>query len=513
MIDRLIRGPGAIFLALGCYLLFITGMSVPMTGDQKVYLSIALEMRERGDWIIPHLFGRANFLKPPLQYWATLVGWNLSGFNLAGALLPSVAALLASAWMVRRISRQKSFLPFLFFCSMISSMTYGTTGQMEIWVVLFYCLSWFFWQEQRQIAAWVSTGILSWVKGPLYPALWVFSAVLEKTLRRNLRECARPRFLAGVLLGVGIGVSWYAVAARTHFDEVLAVFWMRENLGKLSTPQGSMAGLWAEFFATLFPLLPWLVLSVLSGDFRARWKENRVFWISFGLVPAVFFSVFPYRVNTYLFLLTPLAVWMMSIETPRVSRRVRFIAGSMVAVAALLLLALVFRLHAGGWIGGGLLAGALAAISLWASGHFNLNPAPVAAGSLFLVTVIRIAGVGIGEWDLKGLRDYQRANPAEIAYLIDREDIWHEFGLVSAALGAPVQRLANTEAMSGWLASGRSMILSDEQEARTRGLLCADWIRLKRRIRFPLKELLIHGLPIDSPDLHRVFHLCKKPAS
>ncbi|NDG83811.1 MAG: hypothetical protein EBX52_02090, partial [Proteobacteria bacterium] len=440
MIDRLIRGPGAIFLVLICYLIWISGMSVPMTGDQKVYLSIALEMKERGEWIIPYLFGRANFLKPPLQYWATLTGWNLLGFGLAGALLPSVAALIGSAFLVRRLSGGKSFLPLLFYCSMISSMTYGTTSQMEIWIVFFYTLAWFFWLHQRRILAWVATGVLSWVKGPLYPALWTGSIVLERFLAKKGRECLRPRFIAGGLLGVLIGISWYLLAARTHLDEVLAVFWMRENLGKLSTPQGSMGGLWAEFLGTLFPLLPWMMLSAGSRQIRQRWKENRTFWLAYGLLPAVFFSLFPYRVNTYLFVLTPLAVWMMGEERPESPRLLRQLVNLLVGLSGVVLLGLVFRLHAGHWISSVILVAAVVGLGIWAYGHLRLSPAAVGVGSLFLVTVIRLAAIEIGEWDLKALRTYRSLNPGPIAYLIDHEDIWHEFGLVSAALESPIAR-------------------------------------------------------------------------
>jgi 4-amino-4-deoxy-L-arabinose transferase-like glycosyltransferase len=91
MFDRLIQrlggGPFAVPFVLGFYLILLWNMSVPMTGDQKVYLSIALEMRERGEWIIPYLFERANFLKPPLQYWTTLLGWKILGFSLFGLSL------------------------------------------------------------------------------------------------------------------------------------------------------------------------------------------------------------------------------------------------------------------------------------------------------------------------------------------------------------------------------------------------------------------------------------------
>ena len=70
LLNRLWRHPGHLIWILPAYLPFLGKMSVPLTGDQKVYLSTALEMRESGSWLIPKLFGESSYYKPPLQYWA-----------------------------------------------------------------------------------------------------------------------------------------------------------------------------------------------------------------------------------------------------------------------------------------------------------------------------------------------------------------------------------------------------------------------------------------------------------
>jgi 4-amino-4-deoxy-L-arabinose transferase-like glycosyltransferase len=513
MIERAIRWPGAILLVLVLYGLFLWKMSVPMTGDQKVYLSIALEMKERGEWIIPYLFGRANFLKPPLQYWATLIGWNGFGFNLFGALIPSVLAMIAAGWVTRRIAGSRNSVTFLFFCSTLSTMTYGTTGQMEIWIVLFYATAWLLWLEGRTLLAWIVTGMMSLVKGPLYPALWVFTVILHQGMSGKKRELLKPRFGMGLILGIGIGLFWYGLAARTHLQEMLNVFLLRENVGKLSTPQGSPLGLWSEFLGTLFPLLPWLILSLASTEFRVKWQKNRVFWISFGLFPAAFFTFFPYRVNTYLYLLAPLAVWMMADETPTVNPRLKRGVNGGVALIALVLAVLGIRLYAGAWMSALLTGAFLISLGFWLGAHLKLKPSWVAVSSLLLVSCIRLAAIEIGEWDIQGLRAAHRSNPAPLAYWIDREDIWHEFGLVSAALSTPISRLKFEEERNTWVKSGNLLILSDEQDAIAQGLKCVDWVRLKKRLKFPLTQLFLKGLSIEDSTLHRIYHVCQAPSS
>jgi 4-amino-4-deoxy-L-arabinose transferase-like glycosyltransferase len=239
-----------------------------MTGDQKVYLSIALEMRERAEWLIPYLFGEANFLKPPLQYWATLAGWSVFGLGLFGALFPSVLALVGCSFLVGRIRNTDSWIPMIFFGSTLASMTYGTTAQMEVWVVFFYLLAWFLALKGRLGTAFVAVGVLSWVKGPLYPVLWGVSWILYQFLEGRSKEVLSLRFFGKALLGVAVGLSWFVAAAAKFPDEVMGVFFRRENLEKLNTSQGTAFGLWAEFLGTLFPLLPWLLVSI--GDASVR---------------------------------------------------------------------------------------------------------------------------------------------------------------------------------------------------------------------------------------------------
>ena len=488
------------------YAATLFGMSVPLTGDQKVYLSIALEMKEKGSFLIPYLFDRANFLKPPFQYWMTLLGWQVFGFNLFGALVPSVIAIVISAVLVKKLSGEKSNLSALVFASTLATMTYGTTAQMEIWIVAFYLGAWAFYLNQKLFWTFLTVGVMAWIKGPLYPALFVFSIVLKEAYAKNLRSLFTAKFLLSLLMGLLVGLLWYFAAALTHFDELRDVFLGRENFGKMQTAQGSIFGLWGEFIGTLFPVTLLVIASLFDPAIRLRFQKQKLFWISYALFPALFFTFFPYRVNTYLYLLTPLVAWI-ALEKPNPKNSIRYVLFAFSAIFTVVAFVLLFRLANGGWITGVLAFVIAATLVVWSYSHFRMRGTYIAIASMVLVCMIRVGATEIGEWDLKPLRT---AKAPSYAYLIEpvQEDIWHEFGLISAAMAEPIARVHNESEERAFLEKGGSIILSDEQTALA-GSRCEPWRRLKRRIKFPIKKLITEGLSIEDPDLHRTFQICR----
>jgi 4-amino-4-deoxy-L-arabinose transferase-like glycosyltransferase len=493
-----------------CYALGLWGLSVPLTGDQKTYLTIALEMRERGELIIPTLFGEPNFLKPPLQYWATLIGWAIFGFGLWGALLPSVLALIGASDVVGRLSARNDALAGTLFAGTLASMTYGTTAQMEIWVVLFYCWAWHLWWQGRVFPAFVVTGVMSWIKGPLYPVLWVLSITLEAALGGGLRPfLGKRRFWIALSTGVMIGLSWYLLAARTHYREMMDMFFLRENLGKVSTSHGTPWGLWGEFIGTLFPILIAFATVLPTPEFREAWKRNRSRWVAYSTVPALFFTLFPYRVNTYLYLLTPVVVWML-VEAGEGFKRHARVAGWIALIAGGGLLLFVLRMVTGGWIGFALGGGFAALIPCWVLAHFRGSLRGVALTSVAMVSLIRVAAVGIGEGDLAGLRNALELWPdSAFAYVMPQKDIWHEVGMMSAATGKRLQVLKTRADAEQHLRSGGVLILDGLDLPNDPTLRCLDWVRLRKRVKFPIREFLLRGLPVSDPSLHRVLKLCR----
>ena len=498
------------FLILALYCIGLWRISVPLTGDQKTYISIALEMKSKSSFLIPYLFDRPNFLKPPFQYWMTLVGWEVFGFSLFGTLIPSVIALVGSAFFVKRLSGEKSILSAIVFSSTVATMTYGTTAQMEIWIVLFYLIGWYLYLKEKTFAGFGVVGMLAWIKGPLYPVLFVVSLVFKAFLEKSGTLILKRKFLLPLLLGVVIGLLWYAAAAFYEYNLLRDVFLSRENFGKISTPQGTPFGLWREFLITLFPINLLILASVFDPLFKLRWQKNKSFYLAYSLIPGLFFTFFPYRVNTYLYLLTPLVSWF-SVLKPNPPKAIQvFIqfSSSLISVVAIFL---IFRLSVGGWLSIYLGCALSLTFLAWTYSHYKFEGIWIGVSSLILVNLFRLGATEVGEWDLKTLKKTQSS---EFAYLIEpnQEDIWHELGLISTAIGHPIKRVKSEVEEKVFLESGGTLILSDEQNPLPNfpvNTHCNPWIRLKRRVKFPILKLLTTGLSIESPELHRIFKLCQ----
>ena len=67
-------------------------------------LETAREMRERGDYLVPHLLGQPRYEKPPLLYWITAAGYAVTGSinelcgRVPGALFATACAVAADCW-------------------------------------------------------------------------------------------------------------------------------------------------------------------------------------------------------------------------------------------------------------------------------------------------------------------------------------------------------------------------------------------------------------------------------
>src|SRR5436309_8021162 len=84
----------ALLMALSLPFLFLK-LGMPLLDpDEGLYASIAQEMLQRGDWVIPHVNGLPYLEKPPLYFWLTAgTMWLVGPAEWVGAVWCALAIL------------------------------------------------------------------------------------------------------------------------------------------------------------------------------------------------------------------------------------------------------------------------------------------------------------------------------------------------------------------------------------------------------------------------------------
>lgn len=497
-------------------------MSVPLTGDQKVYLSTAIEMENAGSTLVPLLFGEPSYYKPPLQYWATIAGIRQWGFSLFGALLPSVLmawiAALSIGGIATRLfpeSRGLGTRSAVWFLACLGTATYGITAQMEIYLVALNSLCWLLalmYLDRTPVErlrnpwalylAWIVAGVGAWTKSPLYSALWGVGFWAHLAFNREWREFKNPHHWLAFVVGSLVGASWFALVLSLDGEEFVAQYFMRETLAKSGGNGGTILELWQGL---LVSTLPWATLALLGAVRFVRAGSRRLtgFVIGSCLPAAVFFTAYPYRISPYLYVLVPTAALLTGWIESKGGKVTRW-------TQRLTALALVLVMSYAAWIGMRArifppVINALTVVLVMAWLRCWIRPAFVLQASLLLVFWYHAAGISLGERDIRGLRHYSEQNAHRGLSMLDEErNIWHEVGLLSLALKRPIERLKDVDEVVDALEDGQAVILSSEQGTRLgddiREILKEDgeertlevirWQRLGSRRELPIQDLL-----------------------
>ena len=68
-------------------------------------ITVAWEMGQNGQWLVPHLNGDTYSHKPPLLFWLINLVWWLGGQLEYGARLVAPVMGLASLWLTSRLAQ------------------------------------------------------------------------------------------------------------------------------------------------------------------------------------------------------------------------------------------------------------------------------------------------------------------------------------------------------------------------------------------------------------------------
>ena len=285
---------GLVFLAaLGLICPLLAARSIPLVDpDEGLHASIAQEMAERGDWVVPRQLQEPFLDKPILYFWAIAASLKVFGNSEAAVRLPGLffgmlgtITTVAIAW--RTLGRRTGLVAGVFYASMVLPLALVQLPAHDVALVPWVNLALLcFWEADRcacsaglagkrsrrstrlrardwhlgmdRVAGFV-LGLAILTKGLAGIALTgiAYGGYLILARRLRLVHCFRGGL--ALLIAAAVGSSWYIAVEQAKPGFIRYYFFERHVLGFLtnSQPHGT-APWWYYFPILLVGGLPWI---------------------------------------------------------------------------------------------------------------------------------------------------------------------------------------------------------------------------------------------------------------
>lgn len=412
--------------------------------NEPIYGRAAVEMSQRGDWLIPTVNGTVFAEKPILYYWMALAASKITGnINEFTLRLPSVAAgllgiILTYFLVLPYAGRKRALISGLLLGSMYGVFWCARSVQMDILVLAstvgaLLPLSRMADHGMSQYRGWLWAGLAAGLgflaKGPVALIMPGLAFAGYALITRRPRLLFSVKMWPGVLLFAAVGGSWYYVLLAGGHSEVINEVLFRQNFSRFVAawdhhrPWHYYLGYFWQDFA------PWSWFVPLAAFLPRRdddgWRLRKLSWIwIIGVI--LFFSFSDSKRSPYVLPIAP-AVAILAADvinrliTGRLSKRLRIAGLAIHGLPALVFaiggLALIFAVPsrfpeysqyysmtlATGVV---LLAGSVAVVTGIILSNRLRALAPSALGGA-IVTIYLIAGI----WLLPMVNQYKSARP------------------------------------------------------------------------------------------------------
>lgn len=311
-----------VFFLLIIYVPFMNSRVVRPAGDDKVYVSQAIEMAEAGNWFLQRLGNEGNYYKGPLHYILLRVGMALFGFKMWVTIYMNLILVILGALAIGSIVHRnmREYEGWAFWAGFAFAVNAGIfshvfASQMEVETAAFFAIGLYFLDRSgrgwKDLKFWLVAGLTGWLKSPLHSVLLGSAAILFWGYTKELW----PRILSleawlCALAGILVCTVGYAPAFLLDRDVFIYAYVNRETLWKPSngTPWHYPI---TPFFT--YSLLPWMLPGFVAYfDFLTRFfRKQRAVKATVGsrrvvalgaalIIPNVaFFLYHPYRGQNY----------------------------------------------------------------------------------------------------------------------------------------------------------------------------------------------------------------------
>ncbi len=304
------------------YVPFLSDRVVRPAGDDKVYVSQAVEMAEQGHWFIQTLGGEPNYYKGPLHYILLRVGMGIFGQSIWATVYMNLILIILGAVAIGAIVHRNmrefegwAFFAGVAFATCVGLYSHVYASQMEVETAALFAVGLFLLDRsgpgKADLRFWLLAGVVGWLKSPLHSFLLGCTALLFWAWQGELwPRLKRMDAWGSVLIGILVCALGYAPAFFLDRENFVQTYVLRETLWK---PANGAPWYYPILPLFTYSLLPWMFPALVAyADGISRiWRKQRAIRTTRGshrimalgitlLIPSILFFLWhPYRGQNY----------------------------------------------------------------------------------------------------------------------------------------------------------------------------------------------------------------------
>ncbi|MEO7433179.1 MAG: glycosyltransferase family 39 protein [Dokdonella sp.] len=333
-------------LFLGFLLLLpVVWLLGPVPIDETRYLAVAWEMRQTGEFLVPHLNGATYAHKPPMLFWMINVGWLVTGVHAWTARAMTLACSLITLILMQRLTlrlgasesaaRHSMWLVLgaIYFGFFANAIMFDVPLTTCVLLAVHGLLDLVEGRSRRGIlVTGVAIGLGILLKGPVMLLDIAFVALGAPWWARDALRGRRARYFGvfglAFLLGVAIGLAWAIPAALHGGDAYARAIFLNQTFDRIEAVKGASAhGRPFWWYAAVFPLmlLPWPLVMRGSWQRLRSLQDDRAVRLGLAWVVPTFvaFSLIGGKQPHYLLPAIPGVALILAVALERGALRVR----------------------------------------------------------------------------------------------------------------------------------------------------------------------------------------------
>ena len=258
--------------------------------DEGRYAEIPREMVASGDWTTPRLNDIKYFEKPPLQYWATAVAYEVFGEHqwtsrLWAGLTGFFGIFLVWFAGLRLFGREAAAYSAMLLGSSLLYVLIGHVNTLDMGVTFFISLGIFAFliaqgesavkvQRNWMLLAWAGMALAVLSKGLMGIILPGTAIFIYCIAQRDFSVLKRMHWLAGLTVFFLITAPWFYFVMKAN-PEFFDKFFIYEHYTRFTTKQHGRYQPWYYFVPILLSgALPWTLL--MLDTLCCTWRDSKL---------------------------------------------------------------------------------------------------------------------------------------------------------------------------------------------------------------------------------------------